>query len=130
MKNVFWLEEGRLAGRPGPNRQPWDVAELAAAGIGAVLSVNDGEMCRAEDFGSAGIVYECIPMPAHAPPEPGDDKVCAEALERAFEFIEKHAAPGRAVLVHCSSGKDRTGLVFATLPLASAPIRKFGDPAR
>ena len=28
MKQVFWLIEGQLAGRSGPNKDAWDLAEL------------------------------------------------------------------------------------------------------
>ena len=113
MKRVFWLEPGRLAGRPGPNREPWDIGELRAGGISAVISVNDGELCRAEDFEATGIAYTCAPMPDTVPPGPGDDARCREALERGLAFIDEHMVAGRAVLVHCSSGKDRTGLMLA-----------------
>ena len=50
MKKVFWLIPGQLAGRPGPDLEPWDLAELRTAGIGAVLSVNDGSLCYPEEF--------------------------------------------------------------------------------
>lgn len=41
MQHLFWLVEGKIAGRSGPNKDPWDLAELKAAGIRAVLSVNE-----------------------------------------------------------------------------------------
>ena len=40
MEQVFWLIEGRLAGRPGPVQAPWDAAALRAGGLDAVLSLN------------------------------------------------------------------------------------------
>src|SRR5262245_51317305 len=103
MKHVFWLEEGRLGGRPGPNREPWDIEELYAGGIRAVISVNDGELCRAVDFEAMDIAYAFAPMPDSVPPAPGDDERCRESLERALEFIDEHVAASRTVLVHCSS---------------------------
>ena len=45
MQHLFWLGEGKSAGRSGPNKDPWDLAELKASGIRAVLSVNGGEGC-------------------------------------------------------------------------------------
>ena len=78
-----------------------------------MLSVNDGAMCHPEDFAALGMEYACVPMPDSVPPRPGDDAVCAAALERAHAFVEEQMGRGRAVLVHCSSGKDRTGLVLA-----------------
>jgi protein-tyrosine phosphatase len=110
---TFWIEAGRLAGRPGPNREPWDVETLYRGGIRAVLSVNDGEQCQAIEFATRGMAYLCAPMPDHVPPRPGDEWSCGVALERASAFIHTHLNAGRPVLVHCSSGKDRTGLVLA-----------------
>ncbi|MEJ7731003.1 MAG: hypothetical protein WKG00_17525 [Polyangiaceae bacterium] len=60
MREVFWLIPDRVAGRPGPDRVPWDLAAMRDAGIGAVLSVNDGLLCHPEDFASVGIEYACI----------------------------------------------------------------------
>jgi len=113
MHDVFWLVPGRLAGRAGPNRRPWDLAALRGLGIGSVLSLNDGEGCDPAEFEAHGLDYRCVPLPPHEPPVPGDDDRCAAALPEAHAFVlERHAA-GRAVLVHCSAGKDRTGLFMS-----------------
>ena len=113
MQNLFWLIPDRLAGRPGPDRAPWDLASLHGAGIGAVLSVNDGVLCHPEDFRSQGIAYSCIPLSENAPPQPGDDATCLRALPSAYRFVHQQVTGGRATIVHCSSGKDRTGLFLA-----------------
>ncbi len=113
MNHLFWVVPGRLAGRPGPDRVPWKLGELRGAGIGAVLSVNDGLLCHPADFRRIDMAYECIPLSGNAPPQPGDIEHCLEALPRALDFVERQLAEGRTTLVHCSSGKDRTGLLFA-----------------
>jgi hypothetical protein len=113
MRHVFWLLPGELAGRPGPDREPWDLRALRDAGIGAVLSVNDGQLCHPEDFRALGLAYACVPLAPNAPPEPGDDEVCLRALPVAAAFVRAQRAEGRATLVHCSAGKDRTGLYLA-----------------
>ena len=113
MRHVFWLVPGILAGRPGPDREPWDLAELREAGIGAVLSVNDGVLCREEDFSRNDMQYRCLPLSPNAPPQPGDLEHCRQVLPRAFDFVAKMTGSGRTTLVHCSSGKDRTGLFMA-----------------
>jgi protein-tyrosine phosphatase len=107
---VFWLIPGRLAGRSGPDRHPWDLASLRRAGIGAILSVNDGLLCHADDFAAHGIAYACVPLSDDAPPLPGDDEYCLTELPLAHAFVQREIAKGHAVVVHCSSGKDRTGL--------------------
>ncbi|MFQ5936748.1 MAG: dual specificity protein phosphatase family protein [Acidiferrobacterales bacterium] len=110
MDKLFWVVPGELAGRAGPDREPWDLACLRQGGIGAVLSVNDGALCHPQDFESHGIRYRCIPLSDNAPPLPGDDATCRLALPRAYAFATAEIERGIAVLVHCSSGKDRTGL--------------------
>ncbi|MGH8398304.1 MAG: dual specificity protein phosphatase family protein [Gammaproteobacteria bacterium] len=113
MEHVFWLVPNLIAGRAGPNRQPWDLARLHQAGFGAVLSVNDGELCHPEDFKREGIVYARMPLSANAPPQPGDLEHCLSILPNAYLFLCSQIEDDRAVLVHCSSGKDRTCLLFA-----------------
>lgn len=113
MQHIFWLVPGSLAGRPGPNRQPWNLAELRAAGFQAVLSLNDGELCHADEFDSNGIDYKCVSLSDSAPPRPGDLERCLVALPKAYSYVQQHISAGRKVLIHCSSGKDRTGLLLA-----------------
>jgi protein-tyrosine phosphatase len=112
VKDVFWVIPSTLAGRCGPDRLPWNIAELADAGIRGIVSVNDGALCHRDDLAANGIAYACIPLSDNAPPRPGDLERCLEALPRIYAFIVRQMAVG-AVLVHCSSGKDRTGLALA-----------------
>jgi hypothetical protein len=73
---------------------------MREAGIGAVLSVNDGLLCHPEDFASVGIHYARIPLSENAPPQPGDDELCRHALPQAHAFVreqlrqERRTAPG------------------------------------
>jgi hypothetical protein len=113
VKAIFWIVPGELAGRPGPELVPWDLAALQTGGIGAVLSVNEGIHCRRSDFEALGLPYACIPLSSNAPPQPGDLVHCLSTLPRAYGYVEEQRAQGRAVLVHCTSGKDRTGLFGA-----------------
>jgi protein-tyrosine phosphatase len=113
MEYVFWLVPDRVAGRCGPNEQDWDLAHLRASGIGAVLSVNDGELCIAEEFAEQGIAYACVPLSSNAPPCNGDLEHCLRALPEALSFAEENIRRGSPVLVHCAAGKDRTGLFLA-----------------
>ncbi len=110
MDKIFWMIPGKVAGRSGPDQDPWDLETLRRGGIGAILSVNDGRACVPEEFAAAGMDYACIPLSANAPPLPGDEEICASALQRAYEFVGAQLAQERRALVHCSAGKDRTGL--------------------
>jgi protein-tyrosine phosphatase len=113
MQDLFWLLPGRLAGRAGPNRRPWDLRALKSVGIDAVLSVNDGEGCEPTEFAALGLAHRCVPLPPNEPPLPGDEETCQALLPAAYEFVSAQHANGRAVLVHCSAGKDRTGLFMS-----------------
>lgn len=113
MDQLFWVIPSVLAGRAGPDRAPWRLERLREAGIGAVLSVNDGLLCHPEDFRAQQIAYTCVPLSPNAPPRPGDEETCRKALPLAYAFVQEQAQSGRATMVHCSSGKDRTGLFLA-----------------
>ena len=122
MKHVFWLIPGEVAGRAGPNAEPWDPAALSQGGIGAILSVNDGEMVDRSRLQRAGIRYECVSLSSGAPPEPGDLEICIEALPRGYAFARESIDDRRAVMVHCAAGKDRTGLFMSYYLYKSAGL--------
>ena len=113
MDHIFWLVPNLLAGRCGPDREPWRLERLRQAGFGAVLSVNDGELCRPEEFAEQGLAYACVPLSSNAPPCDGDLEHCLNALPAALSFAKENIDHGIPVLVHCSAGKDRTGLFMA-----------------
>ncbi len=56
------------------------------------------------------MAYRCIPLSDNAPPREGDLDYCLEALPRAYDYVRAALAGERPVLVHCTAGKDRTGL--------------------
>jgi len=112
MEQVFWLRPGCIAGRSGPNLHHWDIGAFKARGFSAILSVNDGELVHHSDMDKADIAYANIPMSANAPVRPGDKALCLTNLPRALAFVAAQLPRG-PVLIHCRSGKDRTGLVLA-----------------
>ena len=113
MDHIFWLVPNLLVGRCAPNEQPWCLEDLRQSGIGAVLSVNDGELCRPEDFAQQELAYACIPLSNNAPPCDGDLEHCLSVLPAALSFAKENISRHIPVLVHCSAGKDRTGLFMA-----------------
>ena len=112
MKHLFWLRQGAIAGRPGPDHTLWDLDEINANRFSAILSVNDGEAVHQSRLAELGIEYANIPMSDNAPARDGDLAFCLENLPRATAFVGDNMAKG-PVLVHCRSGKDRTGMVLA-----------------
>ncbi len=112
MQHVLWFVPEKLAGRAGPNREPWDPAALEAGGIGAVLSLDtravDGDALRA-----AGLEHAVIELPADDSATAETEATCLARLPEAQAFLEAQSKAGRATLVHCSKGRDRTALVSA-----------------
>jgi protein-tyrosine phosphatase len=113
MRKVFWLRPHVIGGRSGPNKDFWNPGELARGGFGAIISVNDGELVHPEALSAVGIDYKCVPLSDSAPPQPGDLERCAAALPQALAFALQSIESGRSVLVHCHSGKDRTGMFLS-----------------
>ena len=113
MQHIFWLVENEVCGRPGPNFEPWKAQELAQAGVGAVLSVNSAESVYPDELAEHNIAHLCVPLAAHAPPEPDELALCQQRLPVAYEFACGHVDANKPVLVHCRHGKDRTGLFMA-----------------
>lgn len=112
MEHIFWLEEGKVAGRCGPDNYSWNPSELAEHGFSAIISVNDGEHCNEDEISASGLAYACIPLSKNSPPIEGDREICLIGLPKALSFIKTHLATGK-VLIHCYSGKDRTGVLMA-----------------
>jgi len=54
--------------------------------------------------------YRCIPLSENAPPRDGDFEHCLNVLPEAYDYVRSELDRQRSVLVHCTSGKDRTGL--------------------
>ena len=40
-------------------------------------------------------------------------EICLNALPNAYAFVHRELEARRTVMVHCTSGKDRTGLLLA-----------------
>lgn len=112
MEHVFWLIEGRLAGRPGPVAAPWDALTLRAAGLDVVLSLNS--QADAETLTAAGLVHHHLPMPPILPLTGMLQDLLLGTLEPVLDCLHEELAAGHSVLLHCHAGKDRTGLAMAT----------------
>lgn len=112
MEHIFWLRENKVAGRSGPDANAWDLEEIKTNGFSAILSVNDGRAVDKSMVFRLGMGYSCIPMSANIPVREGDKELCLKNLPKAIEFIRQNMRGG-PVLIHCHSGKDRTGMVLA-----------------
>jgi len=112
MQRIFWVVPGRLAGRPGPRREPWRIEEISGAGFQALLTLAD-DQGDPLSVRAAGLAHVCVPLPDAIPADAATERACRLALPRAFAFLDAQLTAGRRVLVHCAGGRDRTGLVLA-----------------
>ena len=90
----------------------WVLHEFKSRGIGSILSVNNGDAVHESMLSDLGIAYSNIPMSSNAPAREGDKELCLKNLPSAMKFIRENLKYG-PVLIHCRSGKDRTGMVMA-----------------
>ena len=111
MEYVYWVLDDLLAGRPGPVEFPWNLNNLHAAGIQAVVSLNT-EPDPAE-ITAAGLRHHSLPMTPSLPVVAALQDLLLHELEPALGAIHAEVNAGRPVLVHCHAGKDRTGVVLA-----------------
>ncbi|MEL6231098.1 MAG: dual specificity protein phosphatase family protein [Cyanobacteria bacterium J06627_3] len=102
-ENLWWAIPGKLAGVRKPEAE--ELPTLKAAGVGAIISVlEDSENIRL--YTSAQIPHQWLPIEIDAAPS-------LEQLTLLDTFIQEQQAEGRAVAVHCSGGKHRTGTAIA-----------------
>jgi len=112
MKSTFWIVPEVLAGRAGPDCEPWTLQELYDGGIRAVLNVSEFEP-RWYEFQKTGIEVSWIPFPNDYPATAETEETCLRLLPKAYSFLEEQMNAGRPTLVHCAWGRDRTGLLLA-----------------
>lgn len=99
-----WVEDRSLAGTGYPASRS-QVEWLAKNGVRSVLSLTEEPL--PEDWTRGlGLEYGHIPMRDHQAPS-------VATLKEAAEFIQKQAASGKAVAVHCLAGEGRTGCALS-----------------
>ncbi|MGX9462200.1 protein-tyrosine phosphatase family protein [Shewanella sp. A14] len=113
MKHIFWLVDGQIAGRSGPNKNSWDLTEFKQAGFGAIASLNNAEGCDTNEMAELGFRHKVFNLPDNIPPKPQDVAICAEILPQVLGFIRECESEELPVLLHCRSGINRTEMVMA-----------------
>lgn len=83
---------------------PFDVPQMAQAGIGAVINTCEEYRGPTRAYRRAGIEQCGIPTVDFTAPS-------LEDVERAVSFMQRHIAEGRRVYVHCKAGRARSGTV-------------------
>jgi protein-tyrosine phosphatase len=87
--------------------------ELFASGIRSVLTLSAGSGVSPEELAAAGLRHRHVPLLIGAPPIEGDLERALELVPQAVAWLRAELAAGRPTLVHCSAGRDRTGLLLA-----------------
>ncbi len=95
-----------IDGRLWQGGSPVDYAWARAAGIDVVVDVSDPGPPPAEDD-LGGISYRKCPL------VDGDEMPEAAQLDELVEHVVGEVRAGRRVLVHCTYGRNRSGLLVA-----------------
>ena len=102
-ENLWWVIPKKLAGVRKPQAQ--EIAELQTAGIGAIVSVMDDP--------SNLDLYQEIGLPHLWSPTKGGTAPSPEQIQELQAFVQTQNDLGKAVAVHCTSGRRRTGTILA-----------------
>jgi len=122
MEYVYWIIEGKLAGRPGAARQPWDIEQLYKGGFRSILSLDKKEAGNISLILDKGFCHKLIELPFATPPLEADRMYFMDGLSQAVTFINAEIENNRPVLVHCAAGLDRTGMVMAYHLCCTSPL--------
>ncbi|NER78422.1 MAG: protein phosphatase [Leptolyngbya sp. SIO1D8] len=98
MDSLWWIIPGQLAGMRKPEAH--ELAALKASGIGAIVSVMD-------DPANLDL-YQGTEIPHQWLPTKGGTAPTLEQVGAFRNFVGEQTAAGRAVALHCSSGRRRT----------------------
>jgi hypothetical protein len=104
MEHVFWVIDGLLGGRPGPVTAPWRAEQLRGGAVQVVVSLN--READGEELAAAGLVPPILPVTGAL------QDVLLHGLEEVLPRVHEEVAAGRATVIHCHEGKDRTGLAL------------------
>ena len=113
MQKVYWVEDGVLGGRCGPDCVPWLPGELHAGGVRGIVSL-DKYGVDAEALRSADILHLPLYQPMILLETTAERRKFLEVVPPVLQFLEERGdQQPLPVVVHCHYGRDRTGCVLA-----------------
>lgn len=104
--NLYWGIKDQLAGVRKPENLE-EVEYLRALGIGGFISLLDDKENH-QLYEKAQINYLWLPVKGGTSPS-------LEQVEKALEFFLKVKNEGKALAVHCTGGRKRTGTLLAAM---------------
>lgn len=110
IKESYWVTPAKLLGM----RKPADleeVAELKAAGVGGIISLLDDRE-NLDMYGDSPIPFSWLPVKGGTTPTP-------EQVAEAGTFADTIHSQNKAIAVHCTGGRKRTGTLIAALLVRS-----------
>ncbi len=106
---VYAIEDGRVGGRPGPMKIPWNLAALKGEGWGVIVSF-ECELLQPEDvkeIRALGLEHHLMCVVDFGPPT-------MDQLFAFNELVDAKLKEGKKVLTHCYAGRGRTGTFLAS----------------
>ncbi len=108
-ESLWWVIPNRLGGMRKPT--PEEVPTLTEIGVDAIVSVMD-DPSNLDLYQQAGLPYRWLPTTGGKAP-------FLEQIQEFVQFIDDQNAQSHSVVVHCSSGRRRTGTFLAAYLIKS-----------
>jgi protein-tyrosine phosphatase len=108
-ESLWWVIPNRLGGMRKPT--PEEIPTLTEIGVNAIVSVMD-DPSNLDLYEQAGLPHRWLPTTGGKPPT-------LEQVEEFVQFVDDQNAQSHRVVVHCSSGRRRTGTFLAAYLIKS-----------
>jgi len=102
-ESLWWIIPNRLGGMRKPTSE--EIPTLTAIGIDAIVSVMD-DPSNLDLYQQAGLPHRWFPTTGGKAPT-------LEQIEEFVQFVNDQTVQSHRVVVHCSSGRRRTGTFLA-----------------